>query len=267
MAPLATATTAALIPGAQARIDRSMDVAIAREAERLTGGLTFLATVGLDRALRRALRHGLGHQARLRGDRHRAEHQPRRGRARHRRGAAGHRPGPSGGDPGGDLLQQARPPTATGIVASYESLRRRVRHHPVAPAGRAEPWPRRRHSRAAAGSAARRRRAGAPADVRDQRHALRRRDAGAADHLHGRRAAADRRRAGRTAATPPPRPCRTRAGGAADRDADRRGRCADPGRPRSTPRRADPAPAGHRRRARRTTGSSCAPTARSPTSA
>jgi len=36
----------ALIPGAQARIDRSMDVAIAKEAEGLNKGLSFLATVG-----------------------------------------------------------------------------------------------------------------------------------------------------------------------------------------------------------------------------
>ncbi|MFZ5708347.1 MAG: protein TolQ [Pseudomonadota bacterium] len=36
----------ALIAGAQARIDRSMDVAIAKETERLTAGLPFLATVG-----------------------------------------------------------------------------------------------------------------------------------------------------------------------------------------------------------------------------
>lgn len=36
----------ALIPGAQARIDRAMDVAIARAAERLNGGLAYLATVG-----------------------------------------------------------------------------------------------------------------------------------------------------------------------------------------------------------------------------
>jgi biopolymer transport protein TolQ len=35
-----------LIAGAQARIDRSMDVAINRESERLNLGLTFLATVG-----------------------------------------------------------------------------------------------------------------------------------------------------------------------------------------------------------------------------
>ncbi|SES13343.1 Cell division and transport-associated protein TolQ [Tranquillimonas rosea] len=35
-----------LIPGAQARIDRSMDVAIANQAEDLERGLPFLATVG-----------------------------------------------------------------------------------------------------------------------------------------------------------------------------------------------------------------------------
>jgi len=35
-----------LIAGAQARIDRSMDVAIAKEAEELNKGLNFLATVG-----------------------------------------------------------------------------------------------------------------------------------------------------------------------------------------------------------------------------
>ena len=35
-----------LIPGATARIDRSMDVAIAKEGERLQKGLTVLATVG-----------------------------------------------------------------------------------------------------------------------------------------------------------------------------------------------------------------------------
>lgn len=35
-----------MIAGAQQRIDRSMNVAIAREAEQLNNGLTFLATVG-----------------------------------------------------------------------------------------------------------------------------------------------------------------------------------------------------------------------------
>ncbi|MEM6391012.1 MAG: protein TolQ, partial [Pseudomonadota bacterium] len=36
----------ALIPGVQQRVDRSMDVAIARENTRLTAGLGFLATTG-----------------------------------------------------------------------------------------------------------------------------------------------------------------------------------------------------------------------------
>ncbi len=36
----------ALIAGAQSRIDRSMDVAMAKESEKLTRGLSFLATVG-----------------------------------------------------------------------------------------------------------------------------------------------------------------------------------------------------------------------------
>ncbi|VDC33174.1 protein TolQ [Pseudogemmobacter humi] len=36
----------ALIAGAQARIDRAMDVAIARESEKLNNGLSFLATTG-----------------------------------------------------------------------------------------------------------------------------------------------------------------------------------------------------------------------------
>ncbi|KCV83071.1 MotA/TolQ/ExbB proton channel [Actibacterium atlanticum] len=35
-----------MIPGAAPRIDRSMDVAIAKETEALNGGLSFLATVG-----------------------------------------------------------------------------------------------------------------------------------------------------------------------------------------------------------------------------
>ena len=35
-----------LITGTQSRIDRTMDVAIAKERDRLTGGLTFLATIG-----------------------------------------------------------------------------------------------------------------------------------------------------------------------------------------------------------------------------
>ncbi len=96
-----------LIAGAQARIDRSMDVAIDKEAEALNRGLPFLATVGSTAPVHRAVRHRLGHHERLHRDRAAAEHQPGRRGAGHRRGAAGHRPGPAGGDPGGDLLQQA----------------------------------------------------------------------------------------------------------------------------------------------------------------
>ncbi len=36
----------ALIPGAQSRIERSMDVAIAKEADRIQGGLSVLASIG-----------------------------------------------------------------------------------------------------------------------------------------------------------------------------------------------------------------------------
>ena len=36
----------ALIPGAQSRIDRSMDVAVAKEADRIQGGLSVLASIG-----------------------------------------------------------------------------------------------------------------------------------------------------------------------------------------------------------------------------
>jgi biopolymer transport protein TolQ len=39
-------TDGALIPGAMSRIDRSMDVAIAKESEQLNTGLALLATVG-----------------------------------------------------------------------------------------------------------------------------------------------------------------------------------------------------------------------------
>lgn len=39
-------STGGMIPGATARIDRSLDVSIARESERLNKGLTVLATIG-----------------------------------------------------------------------------------------------------------------------------------------------------------------------------------------------------------------------------
>jgi biopolymer transport protein TolQ len=58
-----------LIAGAQSRIDRSMDVAIAARREGLNKGLSFPGHHRVGRAVHRAVRHGLGDQARLRADR------------------------------------------------------------------------------------------------------------------------------------------------------------------------------------------------------
>ncbi len=79
-----------LIAGAQARIDRAMDVAIARESEKLNKSLELSGHHRIDLAVHRAFRHDLGDQARFRADRDDAEHQPCRGGAGHRRGASGH---------------------------------------------------------------------------------------------------------------------------------------------------------------------------------
>ena len=64
----------ALIPGVQQRVDRSMDVAIARENERLTKGLNFPRDDGRHGAVRGPLRHGLGHHAFVSGDRDLRQH-------------------------------------------------------------------------------------------------------------------------------------------------------------------------------------------------
>jgi biopolymer transport protein TolQ len=96
----------ALIPGVQQRVDRSMDVAIARENERLTNGLNFLATTGatapfvglfgtvwgIMRSFQEIAISGNTSLAVV------APASPRR---------SGHGPWPSGGHPGGDFLQQA----------------------------------------------------------------------------------------------------------------------------------------------------------------
>ena len=97
-------TDGALIAGATARIDRSMDVAIAKECEQLQSGLTVLATVGSTAPF-------VGLFGTVWGIMNAfieiAEQQntnlavvaPGIAEA-----LAGHRAGPSGGDPGGDLL-------------------------------------------------------------------------------------------------------------------------------------------------------------------
>jgi hypothetical protein len=96
----------ALIPGVQQRVDRSMDVAIARENERLTNGLNFLATTGPRRpswacSARSGASCGPSRRSRFRA----TPRSPWSPLASPRR--SGHGPGPSGGHPGGDLLQQA----------------------------------------------------------------------------------------------------------------------------------------------------------------
>jgi biopolymer transport protein TolQ len=96
----------ALIAGAQARIDRAMDVAIARESERLNSGLSFLATTGSTAPF-------IGLFGTVWGIKHAfeqiaiAEHQPGRRGPGDRRGAAGHGHRAGGGHPGGGVLQQA----------------------------------------------------------------------------------------------------------------------------------------------------------------
>ena len=117
---------------------------------------------GQRRAVRRPLRHGLGHHARLPADRGHAEHVARRRRAGHRRGASGDRPRPPGGHSGGDLLQQAGPRRGSHR-GRLRGVRRRVRDHhqpagrrrgAVPPARRPERWARASSHRAAARSGA-----------------------------------------------------------------------------------------------------------------
>ena len=58
-----------LIAGAQARIDRTMDVAIGKESRRAAEGPAGSGDHRLGGAFRRSLRHGLRHHARLHRDR------------------------------------------------------------------------------------------------------------------------------------------------------------------------------------------------------
>ena len=96
-----------LIAGATARIDRSMDVAIAKESEEPAARVAGPGHRWLHGALRWAFRYGLGHHERLYRDCRTAKHQPGGGGTGDCRGASGHRAWPAGGDPGGDFLQQA----------------------------------------------------------------------------------------------------------------------------------------------------------------
>ena len=80
-----------LIANATSRIDRSMDVAIVKEAEALQSGLTVLATVGSTAPFIGLFGTVWGDHEFLYRNCRTAKYQPRRGRTRHRRSIAGHR--------------------------------------------------------------------------------------------------------------------------------------------------------------------------------
>ena len=93
--------------GLKERIERVMDITLGREMEQLERYMVYPGLGRLVGAVRRAVRHGLGHHEQLRRHRRLEEHQPGRGGARHRRGAVRDRARPGRRDPGGARLQQA----------------------------------------------------------------------------------------------------------------------------------------------------------------
>ena len=76
--------------GLQMRIEKVMNVSIAREIERLERRLLVLATVGSAGPVRRSVRHGLGHHVELPVDRRFQEHLAGGGGPRHRGSAVCH---------------------------------------------------------------------------------------------------------------------------------------------------------------------------------
>ena len=78
-----------------------------------------------DRALRRPVRHGLGHHEQLHRHLEGADHQPRGGGARHRRGAAGDRARPRRRDSGGRDLQHVRALGSPATARCSATRRRR----------------------------------------------------------------------------------------------------------------------------------------------
>ena len=186
-----------LIAGTQARIERAMNVAIGREADGLTKGLSFLATVG-------SIAPFVGLFGTVWGIKHAFEEIA----MQQSTNLAVVAPG----------IAEALLATGLGLLAAIPAVifYNKLNQDSETVIGGyegfadefamilsrqldAERWPEMVRERAGGRGAARRRRRGQPADGRDQRHADGRRDAGAADHLHGRGAAADRRRADRAA--------------------------------------------------------------------
>jgi biopolymer transport protein TolQ len=208
----------ALIPGVQQRVDRSMDVAIARESERLTNGLNFLATTGATAPFVGLFGTVWGimrsfQEIAISGNTSLAVVAPGIAEALLATGLGLLAAIPA------VIFYNKLSSDADSLVASYEGFRRRVLDAPVAAARlmgasvAKSDGPRRRRGGAAAGAT----------HVGDQRHALRGRDAVPSDHLHGRRPPDDRGRAHRPARHLR-RGAAVRGRRAADRDADARWR-------------------------------------------
>ncbi len=118
-----------------ARADRQGHVADPRARAGGVGAPSQLARDDrLDRALRRPVRHGLGHHEQLPVDRADQEHHARGGRPRHCRGPAGDRARPDRRDSGGGRLQQAVR-RRRALRQSRHQLRRRV-HRGAVPRAR-----------------------------------------------------------------------------------------------------------------------------------
>ena len=119
--------------------------------------MSFLATVGSVGALRRPVRHGLGHHAQLHRIAGCAEHQPRRGGAGHRRGAVRHRLGLVAAIPAVDRLQQvlARIAALDGRLEGFaDEFARASCRAQLESGGRRWRWRASRQSHAAAAGAA-----------------------------------------------------------------------------------------------------------------
>ena len=128
----------------RSRIDKVLDVTIAREVDRLERRLLFLATVGSSGPFVGLFGTVWGIMTAFQSIAAANEHVARGGRARHRRGAARHRARPSRRHPGGHRLQQVRPirraRSASGSKASPTSSRRSCRARSTSGAAALSRW-------------------------------------------------------------------------------------------------------------------------------
>ena len=166
------------------RVEKAMNVSIQREVEKIERGLGYLATVGSHRALRRPVRHRLGHHDRVSGDRRAPRHDASRWsrrasptRCSRPRSVWSRRSLRSSPITASSTSSAATPdgwnPSPTNSRPSYRASSTR---------GRADA---RGDQQSEGGARRTRRQARRTSDVGDQRHALCRRDAGAAHRLHG----------------------------------------------------------------------------------